>query len=48
MGLHPHGGPQHDLDLLAAREGAHARVRRELCLEADVVQVALGREGERV
>ena len=36
----PHGRGQHDLDLLATRECAHASVRRKLRLKPHVVQVA--------
>ena len=37
----PHGAREHDLDLLPARERAHARVRPKLGREADVAQVVL-------
>jgi hypothetical protein len=41
VGLVPHGGSQHDLDLLAARQSRHAVVRGKLGLEAAVRQVLL-------
>mmetsp|Transcript_34513 Transcript_34513/g.91640 ORF Transcript_34513/g.91640 Transcript_34513/m.91640 type:complete len:969 (+) Transcript_34513:1449-4355(+) len=37
----PHGGAHDDLDLLAARERAHAVVGAELAAEADVLEVLL-------
>mmetsp|Transcript_21464 Transcript_21464/g.36688 ORF Transcript_21464/g.36688 Transcript_21464/m.36688 type:complete len:1064 (-) Transcript_21464:37-3228(-) len=39
--LHPHGGGEDDLHLLPARERRHLRVRAELRLEVEVVEVLL-------
>eukprot|EP00955_Chlamydomonas_euryale_P084282 363941-Chlamydomonas_euryale.AAC.21 len=39
VGIVPHRGAQHHLHLLAARQAAHERVRRELRLEAKLLEV---------
>mmetsp|Transcript_7992 Transcript_7992/g.22467 ORF Transcript_7992/g.22467 Transcript_7992/m.22467 type:complete len:318 (-) Transcript_7992:1784-2737(-) len=41
MRLHPHGRAEHDLDLLAAAQRRDAVVRRELRVEAHVLEVRL-------
>mmetsp|Transcript_5929 Transcript_5929/g.20180 ORF Transcript_5929/g.20180 Transcript_5929/m.20180 type:complete len:1091 (-) Transcript_5929:63-3335(-) len=41
VGLVPHGGGEHDLDLLPARERLHAVVGPELAVQADVLEVLL-------